>query len=245
MEAYRYSTGVDFIDRALNGGFSGGSLVLLEYDTGSPKNIFIKEFLKSGLKEREQIYAVLTDGKISSIFDENELQGFSKNNFVVVDGFTNAFEWSEVKPDVDHRIDDISSIKKVHEVLRKAVEPFDNKKTTRGLIDSLSTLFMAENYSDLKQRQNPSLIPKYLLHQSVMCKSVGSVLMCTLHQGTQDESFERMIENISDYVLRLKTKETEEGYENYLSILTAKNYNRPSLKYKIALDNEKLVASGA
>lgn len=244
MELHRYPAGIDTLDSALEGGFLQGSLILLEYDTGSPKDIITKAFLKSGLDSGEQIYAVLTDSKINPVFDEEELRKFSKADFAVVDGFTNAFSWSEVKPHTEHRVDDISDIKNVHGILRNAVKGFDNKKHTRGLIDSVSTLLMAENYSKHRERQIFSSIPKYLLHQSVMCKDTGSILMCTLHQGAQDGYVERMIENISDYVLRIETKDNKRGYQKYLSLLTSRNHLCLSAKYEIAVDNKNLIVSG-
>lgn len=240
MEPYIYHTGIDGLDKELDGGFRRGSMILLEHETGSPVELFLREFLSAGIDSGEQVYAILTNSKIDSIFDGMEGGTGRIGKIAVIDAFTDALGWKEITPYSEYTVEDITEIKKVHEVYRKAAEQFTPGKVQRGVIDSLSTLLMAN--MDVEQQSLPryQTVLGYLLNQSVVNKSNGSIQLLTLQKSAQDEIVERNIENICDYVIRLEKKDSSGVYSDSLAVLKSRGTYCPSNRLRIVFKNRKL-----
>ena len=195
----RAKFGIPDLDTALDGGIPRGSLVLLEEDTGAKSNILQTKFVAEGLLNNEYCYIFNMEHPPQAIVNSLNTYGLepeefiTNGQFIVIDGFTDAFGWGEFASRWKYVCHDLSSIKDVHDVVKQAtseVQPYNNM---RGIVDSLTTLLLA---SDSERS-----ILNYIHHQMASQKNNGTTSLFTIHMGAHRPELIKALEHIVDGVI--------------------------------------------
>lgn len=195
----RAKFGIPDLDAALDGGIPRGSLVLLEEDTGAKSGILQTKFVAEGLLNNEFCYIFNMEHPPQAIVNSLSTFGLepeeyiSNGQFIVIDGFTDAFGWGEFVSKWKYVCHDLSSIKDVHDVVKQAtadVRPYNNM---RGIVDSLTTLLLASD--------SERAILNYIHHQMATQKNYGTTSMFTIHMGAHRPELIKALEHIVDGVI--------------------------------------------
>lgn len=195
----RAKFGIPDLDAALDGGIPRGSLVLLEEDTGAKSSILQSKFVAEGLLNNEYCYIFNMEHPPAAIVNQLNIYGLepeeyiTNGQFIVIDGFTDAFGWGEFQSRWKYVCHDLSSIKDVHDVVKQAtseVQPYNNM---RGIVDSLTTLLLASD--------SERAILNYIHHQMATQKNYGTTSMFTIHMGAHRPELVKALEHIVDGVI--------------------------------------------
>jgi hypothetical protein len=208
--------GIPLLDEALGGGIPRGSVVLLEEEVGTKPDYFFARFISQGLKKGESAYILNTEHSPRLVTDTLSHFGLDTQthiddgSLILIDGFTKAFGWGEFESDCEHTVKDLSNIREVHDVVRKAVLHINPKNNLRGVVDSLSTLIM--------RCQDERELFGYVHHQMAAQKNYGNILFYTIHFGAQPDYMLQALEHIVDGVVELRRVKHEERWKAKLLI---------------------------
>jgi circadian clock protein KaiC len=195
----RAKFGIPDLDAALDGGIPRGSLILLEEGTGAKSGILQTKFVAEGLLNNEYCYIFNMEHPPQAIINSLSSYGLdpeeyiSNGQFIVIDGFTDAFGWGEFTSKWKYVCHDLSSIKDVHDVVKQAtadVSPYNNM---RGIVDSLTTLLLASD--------SERAILNYIHHQMATQKNYGTTSLFTIHMGAHRPELIKALEHIVDGVI--------------------------------------------
>lgn len=217
----RVNTGTRYLDRELKGGFEKGSLVLLEYDTGSPSDAFLRKFVEAGLKNGEYCWVLTTMHSPRLIADDEK--AIREKRLILIDSFTNFYGHREDKSKEKHYSGAIGCAKDVHNIMRSSVRDIPSDAGVRGVFDSITPLFIAElRRSDRGVAMEE--LGEFLHTQSVVAKKFGTCSVYTLHAPTFEEFPSSMgyFENIADYIISLERDEEKRASCDIIRIRKAR-----------------------
>lgn len=212
----RAKFGIPDLDKALDGGIPRGSLVLLEEDTGAKSSILQSKFVAEGLLNNEYCYIFNMEHPPQSIvnslttFGMDTEEYISNDQFIIIDGFTDAFGWGEFTSKWKYVCHDLSNIAEVHDVVKaatSAVEPYNNM---RGIVDSLTTLLLA---SDSERS-----ILNYIHHQMATQKNYGITSLYTIHIGAHRTELVKSLEHIVDGVIWISKADFDDEPRDVIQI---------------------------
>mgnify|MGYP005834045161 CR=1 FL=1 len=232
----RAKFGIPDLDTALGGGIPRGSLILLEEDTGAKSSILQSRFVAEGLQNGEYCYIFNMEHPPVAIV--NSLNSFgmdpeeyiSNNQFIIIDGFTDAFGWGEFTSKWKYVCHDLSSIEEVHDVVKSAtsaVEPYNNM---RGIVDSLTTLFLSND--------SERAVLNYIHHQMATQKNYGITSMYTIHMGAHRPELVKALEHISDGVIWIHKVEIDDEPRDVLQIKKLRDSKYSPRKYFFNVEDE-------
>ncbi len=232
----RAKFGIPDLDAALDGGIPRGSLVLLEEDTGAKSSILQSKFIAEGLQNNEYCYIFNMEHPPAAIVNSLSAYGLepeeyiSNGQFIVIDGFTDAFGWGEFTSKWKYVCHDLSSIKDVHDVVKQAtseVQPYNNM---RGIVDSLTTLLLASD--------SERAILNYIHHQMAIQKNYGTTTLYTIHMGAHRPELIKALEHIVDGVIWISKVEVDDEPRDVIQIKKLRDSKYSSRKYFFNADEE-------
>jgi KaiC/GvpD/RAD55 family RecA-like ATPase len=237
----RVPSGVRYLDRELGGGFAKGSLVLLEYDTGSPSDLFLRSFVEAGLRSGEYCWVLSIMHPPRLIADDEE--AIEEGRLMLIDGFTNAHGWKEAKSPEKYRLDGIEDIKHIHDAMRKAVEKVPGGAQVRGVLDSLTPIYISALDMENESPRANDAVCGFLHHQSVLAKKYGSCTAYTVHAPSHMRNPDMLgcLENASDYVLSMARERRGKGYKDAFTVKKARGQVLSGRVYGLGLNRGKMV----
>ena len=229
----RVPSGVRYLDRELGGGFAAGSLILLEYDTGSPSDLFLRDFVRAGLENGEYCW-VLSIMHSPRLIAEDE-KALKSGQLTLIDGFTNAHGWKEVRGREKHRVNCIDNTKSVHDAMRKATERIPEGSQVRGVFDSLTPVYTAMCTMENEVPNLIDVVGGFLHLQSVLAKEYGSCTAYTVHKPShvRNPDIVGYLEHVSDYVLDMSVERAGKGYRDLFAVKKVRGAQASGRVYKL------------
>jgi KaiC/GvpD/RAD55 family RecA-like ATPase len=232
----RAKFGIHDLDLALDGGIPRGSLVLLEEDTGSKSQILQSKFVAEGLLNNEYCYIFNMEHPPQAIVNSLNVFGIepeeyiANGQFIIIDGFTDAFGWGDFTSKWKYVCHDLSNINEVHDVVKAAtssVEPYNNM---RGMVDSLTTLILASD--------TDRAILNYIHHQMATQKNFGITSLYTIHVGAHSPEFLKALEHIVDAVIWISKVDLDDEPRDVIQIKKLRDSKYSGRKYFFNVDDE-------
>jgi KaiC/GvpD/RAD55 family RecA-like ATPase len=210
-------SGIKELDKALEGGFERGSMILLKENTGTPADMLCKAFIEAGLAAKDYCYILGTTHSprkiVTGITDVQKWIGSGRLR--IIDGFTDAYNWKEFKSE-EKWVADITEFKTIHTALRTMAKNIPENASVRGVVDSISTIMFSNNDRDSVNRETYAM--EFFQHQSVLHKKFDICSVYVICPGAHDEYSRSMYDHLSDYVLNLKREEKEGNYRTLLTV---------------------------
>ncbi len=236
MEIERVSTGVDELDKLIEGGIPVGSNILLVGPPGVGKTIFVLAFTSKAIANGDCCIYVCVDQLPEEV--QYSLQKFGLNVKSAQDEgrliFIDVYSWRFGKIPKDKRwyVSNIVNLNelliRISEAMKSINEKFPEKRI-RIVLDSISTLIMyAEFIPVFKMLQ-------LLAARSKLMKAVG---LYTLEAGVHEPKVSAGISYIMDGVIEMKW----EGEKRYIRILKmrATTHRRDWIPFEIDEEGIKL-----
>lgn len=232
----RAKFGIHDLDMILDGGIPRGSLVLLEEDTGAKSHILQSKFIAEGLMNGEYCYIFNMEHPPHAIVNSMNTLGLepeeliTNGQFIIIDGFTDAFGWGEFVSKWKYVCHDLSNINEVHDVVKAAtssVEPYNNM---RGIIDSLTTLLLAS--------ESERSILNYIHHQMATQKNYGITSLYTIHMGAHRPELIKALEHIVDGVIWISKVDLDDEPRDMIQIKKLRDSKYSTRKYFFNVDGE-------
>ncbi|MCD1294663.1 ATPase [Methanocella sp. CWC-04] len=232
----RAKFGIPDIDSALDGGIPRGSLILLEEDTGAKSHILQSKFVAEGLLNDEYCYIFNMEHPPHAIVNSMNAFGLepeelmSNGQFIIIDGFTDAFGWGEFTSKWKYVCHDLTNLKEVNDVVKAAtaaVEPYNNM---RGIVDSLTTLFLAND--------SERAVLNYIHHQMATQKNYGITSMYTIHMGAHRPELVKALEHIVDGVIWVCKVEVDGEPRDMIQIKKLRDSKFSARKYFFNVEDE-------
>ncbi|HKZ40384.1 MAG TPA: RAD55 family ATPase [Candidatus Hodarchaeales archaeon] len=195
--------GIPILDQSLGGGFSRGSIVLLEDEIGVDCNPILVQFLAEGLSSGEYGYILSTEHLYETYrqllipFGIDEIVVETKR-LVFLDAFTAPF--GSDKPGVvsargpTNQIKDLFAPRAVIDQIRQSLMHVRTQHV-RGVFDSLSSVMLVSD----NLRGPISLLSQIISNN----KSQRHNSMFTIHADVHDPKIIKALEHYSDGVLKL------------------------------------------
>ena len=191
-DANRVKTGIQGLDKLMEGGLLEGSVYLLSGNAGAGKTIFSMQFLKEGAANKENVLYISTEEKEDSIREGFKILGWDLDKSIEIMGLS-----------PDELEDEWESL------LSNKIE---RNKIKRIVLDSisLSTLYYKDDYS----------VRKYLYKFISFLKDKGITCLLTSEVPEKTEVLSRggIEEFVCDGVILLQFLGTGGKYERGLTI---------------------------
>ena len=222
--------GIPSLDNILGGGFSRGSVILIEDEIGSESDPFLVQFLAQGLRGGDYTYILSTEHTFEhfeayfSYSSTNSRNLYETGRLQYIDGFSNPFGYSDIKQQFTHTIQNLTQPREVNDSIRRALLSVQQKKLpTRGVIDSLSTFIHALPSSSLLFS---------LLHTRIASnKQNNDITLLTLHHDAHDPILVKSLEHIVDGVIRITPHESDGKPIQRVSVIHMQGKPELSRKY--------------
>jgi len=202
------STGIERLDELLKGGIPLKANVLVYAPPFIGKEIILKRFALSGLKNNEGVIFVLTDYSFSELreemlkLDASYREYESRGMVRYIDVYSESVELKEK----DEKVIFIDSPVNREKIASSIVQvQRENPIFSRMVFDSLSTLIV---YSDAKA------VFRFLQVLSGICSRMGLTSMFSMTRGMHDEIEVQTMKHLMDGVIELR----EEGAKNQLRV---------------------------
>jgi circadian clock protein KaiC len=225
MEVDRVSTGVDGLDRLMEGGFVRGSINLVTGKTGTGKTAFSSSFLYAGALEGEVgVYLTTEEGvediksDIAAMFGW-DFDSLEKKNLIV---------FLPIKPKLPHKTISESQIAEVvklymFDILSQIEDVVKKYKAKRLVVDSISIVEMF--------LKDPYLRKVALIQFTDKLKELGvtTLLTGTTPEATEKLSLTGVIEFLVDSVIKLDFVPVAEEFKRTLTIRKMRRTNHSIL----------------
>ncbi|MEM2934849.1 MAG: RAD55 family ATPase [Candidatus Thermoplasmatota archaeon] len=202
------STGIDRLDELLKGGIPLKTNVLVYAPPFIGKEIILKRFALSGLKNNEGVIFVLTDNSFSEVreemsrLDPSYREYENKGMVRYIDVYSKSVELEER----DEKVIFIDSPVNREKIASSIIQIHrENAGLSRMIFDSLSTLIV---YSDAKA------VFRFLQVLSGICSRIGLTSLFSMTRGMHDEVEVQTMKHLMDGVIELR----EEGAKMQLRV---------------------------
>ncbi|HDH07267.1 MAG TPA: KaiC domain-containing protein [Thermoproteales archaeon] len=221
----RLSTGIEEIDKMLQGGIPRGFLVAVVGEPGCGKTIFCIHFIAKGIENNEKNIFVTTEESRESIirqamqFGFDFLRAIEEGKLVILDALMREDEFSISTLSIEELL------KKVIEVKKKlGYEP------ARLVIDSLSAFWL----------DKPAMARRYsYLVKKVLYKWRFTVLATSQYAITTSEAFGFGIEHVADGIIRFRRVVRGGVLRRYIIIEKMRQTDHDKRMYEIDIVNGK------
>ncbi len=214
LEIKRIKTGIDKLDKLLQGGFPKNSTILLVGAPGTCKTIFINQFVDKGLQEKETVLYITTDHSPREI---KEMAIEFSHNFKANENkrliFLDAYSWRTNEEKSKFAVTGLTDLNQMNITLSDALV-FLGPVKKRIVIDSISSMIL---YTDADS------VARFLQTVSAKSKASDSCLVMTIEEGVHDKKTINMLNFVSDGCIKLK----EEDGKRFLKIIKMSQTKHP------------------
>ncbi|MFQ6051013.1 MAG: RAD55 family ATPase [Candidatus Hydrothermarchaeota archaeon] len=220
----RMKTGIDELDKMLEGGYPVPSIVLILGDSGSGKSIFAQQFLWKGIKEGENNLYISIDHSPSEIRESMSKFGwnYNKKDLNILDCYSERLGFAHGG---NKYVENPYNLNNLYRVISESIENSENQRNTRLVLDSASTLIMRTDFNT---------IYRFFQKFAGYLMSKDAVGLITLHKGMHNSYIENSMRQICNGVLHLM-REWEE-YAMTLSLLLKKTWKSRQIRRYIWID---------
>jgi KaiC/GvpD/RAD55 family RecA-like ATPase len=239
------STGIEKLDKLLEGGTPKGFSVLILGSPGSSIEILSKQLATSG----DVLYFTTEETEVE-VFETMGRFGWNKSNIKIVDI---ASEYSKhVLSGEEKRVSVYEQRSKIK--LKELIEMGSSGMPPifRGTEDFLAILSNKIKFSKSEKiiinsldfflsRYNPDEVLKTIHAAKISNIEKKSVLFVIMTRGIHGDIFERKMEGIADCVLELEVLQKGSTFERFLAVKKMKNYAKKIGIARYAIDSDGFV----
>ena len=219
----RLSTGVEGIDRLLEGGIPRGFLVAVTGEPGCGKTIFSIHFIGKGIKEGDKCIYVTTEESKDSIinqasqFNIDFRKAIEKNSLIIMDALMGREDkWSLQSLDVESLVNKVIEAKKELGYGR-----------ARVVIDSLSAFWL----------DKPAMARRYSYYvKKILSKWDFTVIATSQYAITTSDAFGFGIEHIADGIIRFRRAVRNGHLRRYVIIEKMRQTNHSTRVHEITIE---------
>jgi len=253
----RISTGVDVLDKALEGGVPQGSWVVVAGEPGVGKSILSIHFAYAGLRAGDPVVYVTTEQEFRDVVEQAEQLGMDFSKFsiyniawrkepekapeiVVIDIFgllkvarqltEKAREEEKVRRYAALSVDTlIEAINKAYEILGVAGERGAPERHVRLVIDSMSAFWV----------DKPAMARKYSYQLKIAAHRENvTAILTSQYAPTTGQAFGFGLEHIADGVIHMWMDEVEAAKEvrRWLIIKKMRMTNHATRAFKVKIE---------
>ena len=228
-------TGIDGLDKLLNGGIPPRSTVLLVGPPGCGKTTFCQQFIYSGLKNTLPAFYITLDSSPEDVSKSMEefrwdLKPFMKQKKMY---FLDAYSWKVGGGKENETIKVISGgldINNINMTLADILDKID-AADKRGIFDSLSTLLL---YTP------PELVMRFIPVLIAKAKKANSTQILILEEGVHDEKVVNTLSYMVDGVINMRM----DGDKRLLQVSKMKGASCTRKWVEVAITKEGLHIKG-
>ncbi|MFB0499842.1 MAG: RAD55 family ATPase [Candidatus Hadarchaeaceae archaeon] len=230
-------TGIKGLDEFLGGGIPRGTSILLLEEPGTKGATFAMKILCEGLAKGEYGQFVSYNQPppfVRSLADDLEfnVRPYEKaGKLQIIDGYTQAAGLKQTPTDVEHVIEDISDLSKVHRTITLARASLGEKADN-------NLRFVHHTFSALMLFAGDAPVLKLMRHLTVAAKLRGSIGIFILNPNSHNPTTVSWAMDFVDAVFELSLR----GKEKYHRWLTVKKM--PGIDYVMKPTPYKLTHKG-
>ncbi|RLF77630.1 hypothetical protein DRN32_07675 [Thermococci archaeon] len=194
----RVETGIEGLDKLIEGGFPEKSSILLLGPAGSGRTTFSNQFLYHGLEKGEAAIYILFNAPPQQVKEEMKKFGWNIEGKIII--FIDVYSWRTGGSEEKYVINDPTDLNTFNIAVSQAIKELEGKNLKRCSIDSLSTLFLYVP-SDLCIRFSSVLLAKL--------KKAGTTQLVIIDKGAHDEKILASLNSITDGTIELDIRDGE------------------------------------
>jgi circadian clock protein KaiC len=228
-------TGIDGLDKLLNGGIPPKSSILLVGPPGCGKTTFCQQFIYSGLKNTLPAFYITLDSSPEDVSKSMEefrwdLKPFMKQKKMY---FLDAYSWKVGGGKENETIKVINGGLDINNINMTLADILDkiNADDKRGIFDSLSTLLL---YTP------PELVMRFIPVLIAKAKKANSTQILILEEGVHDEKVVNTLSYMVDGVINMKM----DGDRRLLQVSKMKGASCTRKWVEVAITKEGLHIKG-
>ncbi len=228
-------TGIDGLDKLLNGGIPPKSSILLVGPPGCGKTTFCQQFIYSGLKNTLPAFYITLDSSPEDVSKSMEefrwdLKPFMKQKKMY---FLDAYSWKVGGGKENETIKVINGGLDINNITMTLADILDkiNADDKRGIFDSLSTLLL---YTP------PELVMRFIPVLIAKAKKANSTQILILEEGVHDEKVVNTLSYMVDGVINMKM----DGDRRLLQVSKMKGASCTRKWVEVAITKEGLHIKG-
>ena len=218
----RLSTGIEGVDKIIEGGIPRGFLVAVTGEPGCGKTIFSIHFIAKGIEEGDKCIYVTTEEskesiiKQASMFNINLDEAIESKSLILIDALMGKEDkWSLASLDMEVLVEKIIEAKKELGYGR-----------ARVVVDSLSAFWL----------DKPAMARKYSYYlKKILSKWDFTTIATSQYAITTSDAFGFGIEHVADGIIRFRRSVREGVLRRYLIVEKMRHTNHSLLMHEIEI----------
>ena len=194
----RLKTGIEGLDKLLQGGFPTNSSILLVGPPGCGKSTLCQQFIYEGLKNKQPGLYITLDLSPKEVIDSMNNFGFKTANMLDKLKFIDAYSWRTGKAGKEYTVSNLGNVNELNIMISQVIKELDDSPIKRNVFDSISTFLL---YAD------PLLVVKLIPVIIAKGKDAGFTQLFILEEGVHDEKTVSTLNYVSDGVIEFKMEE--------------------------------------
>ncbi len=205
----RLKTGIEGLDKLLEGGFPSDSSILLIGPPGCGKSTMCQQFVWEGLKSKQPAMYVTFDISPKEVLESMKNFGWSPEKFKEKLKFIDAYSWRLGKSGEEYAIENIGDVNELNIAISEVIKALDSAPTKREVFDSISTFLL---YAD------PALVVRLIPVLIAKGREAHYTELLVLEEGVHDEKTISTLNFVTDGLIEFKM----EGDKRLLRIVRMK-----------------------
>jgi len=191
----RIKTGINGLDKLIEGGFPPSSSILLVGPPGCGKSTIAQQFVFEGLKNNQPALFVTLDISPKDVIENMDRFGsFSKDKLRFID----AYSWRFGKTEDKYVVTNLGNVNELNILISEVISTLNSSPVKRNVFDSVSTLLL---YAD------PALVVKLIPVVIAKIREAKYTQLLILEEGVHDEKTVTTLNYITDGLIEFKLEE--------------------------------------
>lgn len=193
----KIESGIDGLDKLIEGGFPEKSSILLVGPPGSGKSTLAQQFISTGVLKKEPTIYVTLDSSPDEVIDEIESYGWDVDHKIK---FLDAYSWRVGKSKEKYMVSNLGNLNELNIMLTKIIKEINGAKIKRSVFDSISTLLL---YAD------PQLAVKLIPVIIAKIKEANYTQVLILEEGVHDAKTINTLNYMADALIEFKIEDNQ------------------------------------
>lgn len=198
MGITRIKTGIQGLDKLIDGGFPTNSSILMVGPPGVGKTMFSQQFIYEGVKSKQPSMYISLDSSPQEIREMMDNMGWKVSAAKDLLKFIDAYSWRTGGSKEEFSLNNLGNINEMNIMISDVIKALGPATPKRSVLDSISTLLL---YAD------PSLVVRFIPVIIAKAKESGFTQLLLLEEGVHDEKTINTLNAITDGMIQFKMEE--------------------------------------